>query len=344
MHKTKKWMAVALATTMVLGSTITVFAADGDENTPATSGSTVGAGTSEGHVDKHVINVILPTVAEGSNPFAYTMDAERLIQETDGGKYAGATFPTAESDTGVYFLTGTNTYANTSAALKVVSKSSVDVKLTVEVTVTSADTDITLVDAAPASTVTEPQLYLGLKVGSSETAIKKGETISKEVTIQGKDENFVTKVESGVYVYAEKTPGEGEAALTWNEETISLTGAVSKASAKNLTAPTLTVTWRYEDPTATPETVEGGIFYEASTNNWWFGKSESEGFETGITLGNIKVNDQTITGTVTDYEGEDWVLIKWSDYVAAGYDQDETEFDFVVVVNGTTYTAHYTYE
>ena len=81
MQKFKRFMAVALATTMVLGSSLTAFA---DE--PTTSGGTDGSGTSEGHVDKEVINVVLPTVASGSTPFAYTMDPEHLIQETNAGK------------------------------------------------------------------------------------------------------------------------------------------------------------------------------------------------------------------------------------------------------------------
>lgn len=252
MRKMKKGVALALTATMVLGSTVTAFAAD------ANSGSTTGSGTSEGHVDKHVINVELPTVAEGSTPFAYTMDAERLIQETGGAKYEDAVFPIKDSDTGIYFLTGQNddgknTYANTSEELKVTSKSSADVKLTVEVTADSKDTDIALVDAEPADDATDPQLYLALKVGSTTKAIKKGETAKAEVTIAGKDDNFETTVnDEKKYVYTEKKVEDGGEALTWNGESISLTGAVSKASAKDLTAPELTVTWKYEDPAAAP--------------------------------------------------------------------------------------------
>ncbi len=305
MQKFKRFMGVALAATMVVGTSMTAFAED-----PVTSGSTTGAGTSEGSVDKHVINVVLPTIAEGSTPFAYTMDAERLIQETEGAKYSDATFPAADTDTGVYFLTGETTgtttktyekvetepddylgttafgdlaqtcteeeyaaleedakacyvektttsgggktYANTSEALKVTSKSSADVKLTVEVTAASGAKDITLVDAAPGKDVTDPQLYLALNVGSTTKAIKKGETTKAEVTIAGKNDNFETIVKDNAYVYAEKEVADGDPALTWNEESISLSGAVSKASAKDLTAPTLTVTWKYEDPAATP--------------------------------------------------------------------------------------------
>ena len=60
-------------------------------------------------------------------------------------------------------------------------------------------------------------------------------------------------------------------------------------------------------------------------------------------MGDVTVNGQPIKGTKTEYQGEDWVVIKWSDYTAAGYDESERSFDFTAVVNGTTYTAQYAY-
>jgi len=250
MQKFKRLTAIALAATMIIGGSVTAFAAD-DSTTPATSGSTTGAGTSEGHVDKKVVSVILPTIADGKAPFAYTMDLERLIQETSGEKYSGVTFPSADSDTGVYFLSAANTYSNTSEELTVTSESSADVKLKVDVEVVSADTDITLVDSAPANTVTEPQLYLALKVGSETKVVKKGEKVSAEVTIAGVPGNFKTTVDNGEYVYsAIESTDSGFTA--WNTSKISMTGAASKASAEGLTAPTLKVTWSWADPAATP--------------------------------------------------------------------------------------------
>ncbi len=69
------------------------------------------------------MNVVLPTVSAGGSAFAYTMDPERLIQGTDAAKYAeGSVFPAAESDTGVYFLTGDNTYSNESSAYQVINE------------------------------------------------------------------------------------------------------------------------------------------------------------------------------------------------------------------------------
>lgn len=250
MRKTKRVMAVVLAATMVLGSSLTAFAEDA-----VTSGGTNGEGTSEGHVNKHVISVTLPVIAEGATPFAYTMDPERLVNETNAAKYAeGSTFTDTAKTNGVYFQTGEKAYDDKSTVLKAKSESSADVKLTVDVEVESAATDIELVDAAPALTgedmVTDPQLYLALKVDDTTKAVKSTEKVSIETTIEGKDSNFETVVESNNYVYKAKT---GDS-ITWNEAEIQMSGVASKASAEGLTAPTLKVTWKYEDPAETPAT------------------------------------------------------------------------------------------
>lgn len=248
MRKTGKVMAVVLAATMVFGSSLTAFAEE-----PVTSGGTNGAGTSEGHVNKHVISVTLPVIPDGSTPFAYTMDPERLVNETNAAKYAGSTFSETAKTNGVYFHTGEKAYDDKSTVLKAKSESSADVKLTVDVEVESAATDIELVDAAPAlsgeNAVTDPQLYLALKVDDTTKAVKSSEKVSIETTIAGKDSNFETVVESGAYVYKAKT---GDS-ITWNEAEIQMSGVASKASAEGLTAPTLKVTWKYEDPSAEPQ-------------------------------------------------------------------------------------------
>lgn len=307
MQKFKRAMAAAIATTMVVGSSMTVLAT---ETTPVTTGGTNATGSNEGHLDTHVIDVTLPTVPEGTFPFNYTMDTERLIQDTNGEMYGSATFPEKDTDTGVYFLTGTseatttytkktqkpddytgadfdtlpaspdqdeydaltadqqacydvvtkpagNIYQNESTKLKAESKSSADVKLKVDVKVKNdtASTDVKLVDAAPASDVTEAQLYLGLKVGDNNTQpIKKDTGASAEVTLAGVPGNFEKTVDNGNYAYKPKQDATG-----WKSADISLVGAASKASAKGLSAPALEVTWKYEDPDAAPTDVAPSI-------------------------------------------------------------------------------------
>lgn len=245
MRKMKQGMAVVLTATMVLGSAFTVLAAD-----PAGTGGTQGAGTSEGHVDKETLNMVLPTVPTGSTPFAYTMDPERLIKETGGAKYEDYTLPAAASDTGVYFLTGDKTLANESSTLQAVNKSSCDVTLTVKVkaTASAGGKDIALVNAASTST-TAAELYLGLKVGSSTQAVSTTEaTVTK--TVAGTPTNFETTVrdkEGGAegekeYVYQEKAD-----ATSWKAMNISMTGSVNEYKiAADTTAPTVDVTWEYD--------------------------------------------------------------------------------------------------
>lgn len=267
MRKMKKGMVVALTATMVLGSTLTAFASDAGTTTPVTSGSTSGAGTSEGHVDKEVVNMVLPTIASGSSPFAYTMDPERLIQETNGAKYEDFTFPAKESDKGVYFLTGDKTYANTSNTLQAINKSSCNVTLTVKVKATqNTAKDITLVSSESTSNAAA-ELYLGLKVGSANQAVSSTEaTVTK--TVAGTPTNFETAVvdKEGsttgekVYAYREKAD-----ATTWKAMNISMTGAVNNYKiADDTTAPTVDVTWSYAKATDTATADTDAVDYSTT--------------------------------------------------------------------------------
>lgn len=253
MRKTKRMLAVALAATMVFGSSLTAFA---DE--PVTSGGTNGSGTSEGHVDQELINVVLPTVASGSTPFAYTMDPERLIQETDAAKYAeGTTFPDAEGDTGVYFLTAANTYSNTSNTLQAINKSSCNITLTVKVKTTqNTAKDIALATSSTVATTGTPNLYLGLKVGNDTTVVKADEqTVTK--TIAGSPANFEIAVADDEYVYQEKA-----SATIWKAMNLSMEGAVSNLAVESdTTAPTVNVTWSYAKAADDATTATDAVSY-----------------------------------------------------------------------------------
>lgn len=301
MRKTKKMMALVLAASMVLGSSAVTFAAEGDAATPGGTGSVSGSGAVEGHVNKEVLNVILPTVPSGqASAFAYTMDPERLIQGTDAAKYAeGTVFPDADTDTGVYFLTDVNTYSNESNTYQVINKSSCDVDLTVKVKATqNSAKDITLAASNGVST-TAPELYLGLKIGSSEQAVSATEaTVSK--TLAGNRDNFIITVDtkedgSKEYAYKEKDSTSG-----WKAMNISLTGTVSKLDiASDTTAPTVDVTWSWAKAAdnATP-----------STDAVEF----TEGPQIGMTpQGVITITDLTAAQNydslkITTGEGEEW--------------------------------------
>ena len=249
MRKGNRMLAVMLAGTMVLGTGLTAFAAD-------ESGSTTGTGEFEGHVEKSVLLVQLPTVsteAGAVNPFAYTMDPEGLIAATEGAKNKDATF---EPGANVYFLSAPNTYTKDSAKLKVVNKGTVSADVTVEAE-TAANTNVKMVagaDAfteAPTDTDKGAELYLGLLVDKEAAAAVNatGDTkASVTVGLKGNDKNYEVKYDeaSKAYSYAAK---DGVPETAWNSFEFGLTGACNPKgnySAADLEAADVTVTWSYE--------------------------------------------------------------------------------------------------
>ena len=269
MNKFSKVIAFALAATMVVGSSLTAFADD-----PVYDST--GAGISEGHVDKKKTNVILPTTVANTT-FAFTMDPEKLIEQTAHGKYGDdVVFPEAEDDTYVYFNNGPDSngktvYANTSAAVTITNKSSHDIDLTVEATAVATTTegkvDIPLVAKDAYKTAANPSLYLGLVVGEEDAVAIVSETpASQTVTVAGTEANFkiAVKGDKSGYEYRELTLAEyqaldGNSSKTqddfddsWEKTLITLEGGVTtgKAITADTTAPSVKVTWSWVDPTA----------------------------------------------------------------------------------------------
>ncbi len=250
MRKANRMLAVLLAGTMVMGTGLTAFAADD-------TGSTTGKGEFEGHVDKSVLLVQLPTVsaeAGAVNPFTYTMDPEGLIAATEGAKNKDATF---ESGANVYFLSAPNTYTKDSAKLKVVNKGTVDADVTVKAE-TAANTNVKMVTgtdgftAAPTDDDNGAELYLGLLVDKKAAAAVQetggsGTEASVTVGLKGNDKNYEVKYDeaSKAYSYAAKADIPETA---WNSFEFGLTGACNPKgdySAANLAAADVTVTWSY---------------------------------------------------------------------------------------------------
>ena len=106
--KNKKVMALILAATMVVGSSMTVFAADAN--------GAESEGTSFEHVNKDVIDVTLPTDTAVATVFDYYVDPEGAIKSA--GTLLDGTTVTGNDD-GVYFVNaaaaavdGTATYTS----------------------------------------------------------------------------------------------------------------------------------------------------------------------------------------------------------------------------------------
>lgn len=232
----KKVTAIVLAATMVMGSSLTVFAVDGT--------TIEGEGQNEGHVDKEEINVVLPTTADSA--FDYTTDPEGLIQGTAGAnsKYEDFKLPSAATDTGVYFLVGEKEFANTSETLKVTNQSAVDVTITAKVKAEASGggKDIALATSKEGMSKTAP-LYLNVKIGSTDTVVSTTESGEIKKTISGNPDNFEITYDGSKYEYGAK-----EGADSWYGIDILMEGAIHKDAvvADDTTAPKVQVTWSYD--------------------------------------------------------------------------------------------------
>lgn len=237
----KKALAGMLAASMVLGTSMVAFAQTG---TTTGSGGGTGTGSFEGHVDKDVVAVTLPTDND-TTTFAYKMDPEGLIAATNNAKYSEASF---QDGANVYFQSATNTWTKDSAKLKVINKGTVDVDVTVTAK-TDANTNVAMsTDKTFQDTDTAAKLYLGLQVANQpEVAIDTTETAGKvTVGLKGNGDNYeITSVDGGGYGYTAKA---GVPDTAWNSFEFGMTGACNPNgdySAANLAGSNVTVTWSY---------------------------------------------------------------------------------------------------
>lgn len=237
----KKALAGTLTATMMIGMSVPTFAVTG---TTTGSGSGSGTGAFEGHVDKDVVVVTLPTDND-TTTFAYKMDPEGLIAATNSVKYSDSTF---EPGANVYFQSATNTWTKDSAKLKVTNKGTVDVDVTVTAK-TDANSNVAMSTTKTfESTDTDAKLYLGLQVANqAEVAVDTTDTAGKvTVGLKGNGDNYeITSVEGGGYGYTAKS---GVPDTAWNSFEFGLTGACNpngNYSASGLAGSNVTVTWSY---------------------------------------------------------------------------------------------------
>ena len=162
MKQFKKLIACVLAATLVLGSTTVVFGAENSQ-----TGSLGGGADLEGVVNREVFSVEAPTVAylpdATGSVYNFILDPEGLIEETEEGNYAGADFVTYGS---MYFQTGATEYNVKSQEATVTNKSSVDVTVTLNATVTvpASNAAVTFdADGVWAATDTSLGIYLAIE-------------------------------------------------------------------------------------------------------------------------------------------------------------------------------------
>ncbi len=202
----KKIVAVAMAATMVLGSSVVAFA---DGNPASGSGTADGTGSSNGHLEQKVVSVTLPTSV--GTTFDYIADPEDLVGKTkdtnNKGKTKTGTEVLANSDY-IYFHNAaitadadkdiaaqTEGYSSTSDTVRVTNKSSADIKLTVEATVEDNDNNMAIADAAAdlATATTTPTVHFDLltkakgATAATSTAVTTADGVSKAKAAFGRD-------------------------------------------------------------------------------------------------------------------------------------------------------------
>lgn len=320
----RKLVAGTLAATMVVGSSMTVLAAD-------QSGNATGTGTSVGHLDKEITTVTLPVNTD--SVFNYYVDPERVIDLA--GKLTDNTSVTKNAD-GVYFKNKDNSYSSSSDAVEFEGKNSVavDVSVKAEVEATAGGKDISLVaDDAALTAATTPALLMNLTVGSETKAIT-SDGATATAKLDGVADNFEATVESGAYKYAAKADATG-----WKKTTVTLSGKTNKMDvAADMSAPKIKLTWtiaKHQDaPTYTEESAHG---------NWgggslWLAKDASTGFSSSSLTVEVSEGGTTYTALASDkYSVNDanWVSTTWENITGAlGGEPSGTVY--VRITDGTT--------
>jgi len=238
----KRIVTVILSASMVLGSTVMAM---------ADSATLSGNATYEGHLDKKVFSITLPTAA--SDAFDFKFDPESLISETNGARYSGETFETGKT---VYFKNETDPenvkWTDTSTTVSAASASSVSVDLVATVTVTSANGITFVSQNSVLESDTNPNLYLAF-VDAADTGkpavVQADGTVFKaeySKTIDAVAANKFTTSWNGVkYVYQANTEDGTLADSDKKKISMYMTGAANTtADWSGITAqPQIEVVW-----------------------------------------------------------------------------------------------------
>ena len=297
----KKFLAIGLAASMAMGSSVVAF---------ANEGAGTGSGTLDVVQNSDVFDVVLPT--SSGTTFDYILDPTGVIKATSAQKYGGATFA---DNTTVFFANaptsegGATSYSGTSDAIKAENKSTMDVDITVTATIAAASGITMATNGTFAEDDTSAKLYLALKdddTNNSDAAITAdGAKLTSKIAAL--DDAYETKYEDGKYVKKLKSDATG-----FKTYSFQLTGACNaKGNWTGLTEapPTVSVVWSIKDPTITgPQItlsssgaisitgltaeqnysdlkiiVPNGTEYDinAQQNQWDTSKQEEEGIITG---------------------------------------------------------------
>lgn len=155
--KLKKLLVGALSAAMIFSSASFAFADSVDLG---------GSGEVEGVVSEDVVEIDLPTVADGSTIYDFILDPQGLIAKTQGDRYTGSTFEAGKT---LYFKQQDNNYYSKSDVLTAKNKGTTDLDVTVEATVSGAEA-VTFTDDETFANDTDPSVYLAVKEVSATEA------------------------------------------------------------------------------------------------------------------------------------------------------------------------------
>lgn len=268
----KRFLALVVASVMVVGSSATAFAAD---PSPETSD---GTGSYEGNdIVYSAPTITLPTIEAGT--YNYYSDPNGLIRQSAASKYANSVW--SDTAKGVFFKTeskdGKDYYTENSAPYKIEVKSAYGLNVTANVKQKTAGTNVTFNDDPTFKDSTTKQVYIAVSDGTNTAAIK-NDTAATGASIKffvpGKPSNYELIYDStgSTYKYQLKG-GKTEADFTWNSKTAFITGALNTgAEWTDATAvpPALTVTWNVKIGAAPIKIVadqpaSGTLTYKAGT-------------------------------------------------------------------------------
>ncbi len=335
----KRILVATLATTLVLGSSITALADSAD-----------GTGSYEGGEMKYpTLSVTLPTIPEGT--YDYIADPNGLIEATAAARYEGATFT---GDGGIFFKTEDDKYTDTSAALSVTNENAQAIDVTVKLEQKKAgDEGIAYADAATfEEDDTAQKLFLAV-VDDAETpnkaALAADKAATLTTTLEGVPGNYEPSwSQANGYGYTLKD----EADLTdWNECAFALTGALNTNATwgDKVTFPEIKVTWSYAEHTDIT-TADGGV--TPYNGVFYVGSSTEAGFALGDdTITSVKVNGKTLTSEqyqlADDVNNADkkWVGVPGATIEEIEEDNGWAEgstYEFEVIYGNNKYVATYT--
>lgn len=341
----KKILAVALAATMVMGSSMTVFAAGTPTPAPSPTpqtGTQTGVGTAFNHVDREKIEVTLPVTS--NDTFKYWVDPERLVN--DAGKLS-ETITVTGNDDGVYFMnaasgSGTATYSAKSDQVVITGKNSVavDVSVNAKFVDGTAGKDIAVVSTeSDFKSASAASLLMQLTVNGKSKYIPaipqsgNNDGVTIKTRIAGSPENFTTApTTGGQFTYTAKT----DANVQWNTATIQLYGKTNKKNTSaDQTAPKVTLTWTVTKSTELEAkgTWTDGTLWLSNDNGEAFGSSATIKFSTdGESYGNALAK-----GTNYAQDANGWVSITWNQVKSANGGNDPTTFYYKIEDNSKTY-------